>query len=161
MRVKLIVLIGLLSALISRIEGKPVVTFVTSLYNIGREEHLGAASEAHFKNLLQTSSNLIVYGESSLKKYVSEHRAQKNTVFVEQSLEDIHRRWYSPLNEKVRSQKTDIKPKPNVVSQYTLKDYNPLQFSKVFMVEDAMTKHDIWSSDFFVWLDANALQVFD
>ena len=84
------------------------VTYITALYDIG----LGATSSSYgrsyadqlvnFEKLLQTPSNLIIYGPPTLREFVREKRKADNTVFVERELGWFERLPFAKLVERNR-----------------------------------------------------------
>ena len=133
-----------------------------------------------FSYLLHTKNNLIVYGDKSLKSFVKGHRPYSNTVFVEQSIDElINKRWFSKQLESVRQQFINeglthnflldrlreliaLPWEPDVFRnpQFTLYEYNQIQMSKTYMVEEAYLYHDIWGSDYINWFDAGGIHIF-
>ena len=89
----------LITVLSRKPPSQPVITYVTALYDIGRGniDKFKRSFDVYlnfFQDLLHTRNNLIVYGDKSLKKFVYAHRPYSNTVFVEQTVEDILNKWW-------------------------------------------------------------------
>lgn len=147
---------------------KPVITYVTCLYDIGRGniQQYKRSFQYYldfFAKLLKTPTNLIIYGEASLKDFIDQHgRTSANTVFVEYPVEKFKERWFAPIMEEARKEYMSqgnnqrLRREP----QFVLPDYNRIMFSKIFMVEEALKVHDKWGTDFFLWFDGGGVHVF-
>jgi hypothetical protein len=74
MKTSIVILAWLLAILIEQVDNrKPVMTFVTGLWNIGRD-NLGSRFArsfdyylSYYRELLQTDTNLIAFGDEQLK----------------------------------------------------------------------------------------------
>jgi hypothetical protein len=49
--------------------------------------------------LLEIDINLIIFGDSMLKKFVWERRQKHNTHFIETTMEDIRAKWFYGRSE--------------------------------------------------------------
>jgi len=137
------------------------VTLVTGLWDIGRNDLNEGWSRSYshylekFKELLKIKENLIIFGDSELKKFVEENRTTHNTQFIERSTEWFRNNEYFDLIQNIR-----VKPEwynqsgwlPDS-TQAKLEMYNPLVMSKMFILNDAkiLNKFD---SDYLFWIDA-------
>jgi len=137
-------------------------TFVTGLWNIQRgslSEGWSRSYEDHylkkFEQLLNIPNNLIVFGDSELKKFVEERRDSKNTLFILRDTEWFKNNDYYHLIQQIREN-------PNWLEQATwlpgstqakLEFYNPLVMSKMFLLHDAKIM-DPFDSEHMFWIDA-------
>jgi hypothetical protein len=137
------------------------ITLVPGLWDLGRDKLKGDWSRSFdhylekFKQLLQVSENMIIFGDENLKDFVFKYRKPENTQFI---LRDLN--WFKENDffHKIQSIKRD----PNWLSQAAwLKDsaqgaldfYNPLVMSKMFLLNDAKLL-DRFNSTHFYWIDA-------
>jgi len=136
-------------------------TLVTGLWDINRSElsdWWGRPFEQHyiskFKELLKLPQNLIIFGESSLRKVVFEHRTDKNTLFIERSKDWFKNEFYDNI-QKIRTSKKwhDQAGWIKDSAQARLEMYNPLVMSKMFLLNDARIL-DKFDSDNLFWIDA-------
>lgn len=98
--------------------------------------------------------NLIVFGDDYLKEFVWKHRKQHNTLFVEEPIENIRKKWFYEELESVRKQRLTW-PRFFKGSDilFSLQDYNAIMLTKIDFMEDAW-KLDPFNSDFLYWIDA-------
>jgi hypothetical protein len=137
------------------------ITFVTGLWNIQRASLSEGWSRTYdhylqkFEQLLSIPNNLIVFGDSELKKFVEERRDSKNTLFILREAEWFKSNDYYYLIQQIREN-------PNWLSQATwlpdstqakLEFYNPLVMSKMFLLHDAKIM-DPFDSEHMFWIDA-------
>lgn len=114
--IKLCVAILLLLVVSARAGNKQVSTIVTGLWDIKRAEFKSQHNRAfnvyldHFKVLLGTETNLIIFGSKDLKLFVEKHRKLPNYVFVEKELEWFEKTWYNPMIEKVKKRYSETRP---------------------------------------------------
>lgn len=100
----------------ARAGNKQVSTVVTGLWDIKRAEFKSQHNRAfdvyldHFKVLLGTETNLIIFGNKDLKLFVEKHRKLSNYVFVERDLEWFEKTWYNPLIETVKKRYSETRP---------------------------------------------------
>lgn len=101
------ILISLSCSASNHQDKKPVVTYITGLWDVNRG-NLGSRFTRsyeyylkHFAELLQTESNLIIYGDDYLQEFVKQHRLKDNTVFIRRDLEWFKNQWYTPMVEKI------------------------------------------------------------
>jgi hypothetical protein len=79
---------------------EPVVTLVSGLWDLKRDGLKSVYSRGfdfylgYLSQLLPTETNLIMFGDSEMKKFVSEHRNRSNTLFVERDMEYFNKKWY-------------------------------------------------------------------
>ena len=80
------------------------ITLVTGLWNIGRDnlvEGWNRSFEEHylsnFKKFLQIPTNLIIFGDENLQKFVSERRSNNNTQFILRNLDWFRNNDYYDL----------------------------------------------------------------
>ena len=60
--------------------------------------------------LLQTETNLIIFGNKELKLFVEKHRQRSNYIFIERELEWFEGMWHNPLIERVRKRYKETLP---------------------------------------------------
>ena len=137
------------------------ITLVTGLWDIGRGdlEQGWSRSFSHyldkFESLLKIESNLIIFGDEELKKFVFERRSEQNTQFIVRTTEWFKKNDYYESIQKIRVN-------PNWYSQAgwlagstqaKLEMYNPVVMSKMFLLHDAKIL-DSFNSEFMFWIDA-------
>ena len=140
---------------------KTTTTIVTGLWNIKRNElseGWGRGFEEHylkhFKNFLKIPYNLIIFGDSELKKFVDENKTHDNIQFVERSLSWFKNQFYNEI-QTIR-QNSDWYNQKSWLTESTqakLEYYNPIVMQKMFLLNDA-TILDKFNSDNIFWLDA-------
>jgi hypothetical protein len=138
-----------------------MVTFVTGLWDIGRDELSEGWSRSykHYLNkleqLLKTDINFIIFGDKKLEEFVTQIRSYENTQFILREKE-----WFKQTVpfEKIQ----EIRNNPNWYNQVgwlkestqaKLEWYNPLVMSKVFLLHDAKIL-DKFNSTHLFWVDA-------
>ena len=137
------------------------LTLVTGLWDIGRGQLSEGWSRSYehylnkFTELLKVQSNLIIFGDSELEKFVSERRDPSNTQFI---LRDLS--WFKENEFYGQIQKIRTNPKwYNLAgwlkdsTQASLEMYNPLVMSKMYILHDALLM-DKFDSDKLYWIDA-------
>jgi len=140
---------------------KAEITIVSGLWNINRE---GRKFEDHylprFREFLEIPHPMILFLPESLHKEVWKIRDIENTLIVKYELENI-KNLYLPHWEKTQNiRKSEkwlnitgeggwLKNSP----QATLKYYNPIVQSKMFMLHDASIFNN-FDTEYFIWLDA-------
>ncbi len=140
---------------------KSNITLVTGLWDLGRSNLTEGWSRTYdhyldkFKQLLNVSENLIVFGDSDLRTFISNNTTKKNIQFIERSLSWFKENEYYQLVQ-------DIRKKPEWFNQVgwlsdstqaKLEMYNPLVMSKMFLLHDAKI-FDTFNSDYMYWIDA-------
>ena len=139
------------------------ITFVTGLWDIKR----GEAPEGfrrdfkghyleNFKKLLSIDINLIIYCDSETEEFVWEHRKQENTQVIRREVEyfkkgfDFFQQVQNiRTNEGWLSRAAWLRDSP----QATLEYYNPIVFSKFFMLHDCSIINPFNTENFY-WIDA-------
>ena len=137
------------------------LTLVTGLWDIGRGELSEGWSRSFdhylnkFSELLKVHSNLIIFGDSELEKFVFERRDSSNTQFI---LRDLS--WFK--NNEFYEQIQKIRTNPRWYNlagwlknstQASLEMYNPLVMSKMYILHDALLM-DKFDSEKLYWIDA-------
>ncbi len=137
------------------------LTLVTGLWDIGRGELSEGWSRSFdhylnkFSELLKVQSNMIIFGDSELEKFVSERRDSSNTQFI---LRDLS--WFK--NNEFYEQIQKIRTNPRWYNlagwlknstQASLEMYNPLVMSKMYILHDALLM-DKFDSEKLYWIDA-------
>lgn len=139
------------------------VTFVTGLWDIGREkapESFKRSFLSHyiptFIELLKLDINLVIYCDEELENIVWEHRKPHNTFIIRRPLEYFRKSFdfFDQVqtirnNEQWKSQAGWLAESP----QSTLEYYNPIVMSKFFMLHDACIFNPFNTQNFF-WIDA-------
>lgn len=136
------------------------LTLVTGLWDIGRGDLKEGWSRKYsdylefFKNLLSIESNMIIFGDHELEKFVKQYRSEINTQFI---LRDLS--WFKSTDFFEKIQKIRTNPSwYNQVgwltesTQAKLEMYNPLVMSKMFLLHDAKIL-DKFDSDLLFWID--------
>jgi len=136
------------------------ITLVTGIWDIGRSELTEGWSRPYqhyldkFEKLLKVDSNLIVFGDESLKKFVFERRESHNTQFIVRDLN-----WF--IQNEFFNRIQEIRTNPDWFNQVgwlkestqaKLENYNPLVMSKVFLLHDAKIM-DQFDSKYMFWID--------
>ena len=137
------------------------ITLVTGLWDIGRGQLSEGWSRSYehylnkFTELLKVESNLIIFGDSELEKFVLERRDPSNTQFILRDLD-----WFKNNEFYDQIQKIRTNPKwYNLAgwlkdsTQASLEMYNPLVMSKMYILHDALLM-DKFDSDKLYWIDA-------
>lgn len=140
---------------------KYTTTLVTGLWDIKRDQ-LGLGWNRgfedhylkHFKNFLKIPNNLIIFGDSQLKKFVEENKTHNNIQFIERDLTWFKNQFFNQIQSirqdyKWFSQKSWLSES----TQAKLEMYNPLVMQKMFLLNDAKIM-DGFDSDYLLWLDA-------
>jgi len=137
------------------------LTLVTGLWDIGRGELSEGWSRSFdhylnkFSELLKVQSNMIIFGDSELEKFVFERRDSSNTQFI---LRDLS--WFK--NNEFYEQIQKIRTNPRWYNlagwlknstQASLEMYNPLVMSKMYILHDALLM-DKFDSEKLYWIDA-------
>jgi len=140
----------------------PKITIVTGLWDLGRGEISDdfKRSYDHYKNkfaeLLKTPNNMIIHISKEDEDFIWEHRSKKNTVIKIMERNDFEA-WFE-FYTKVQEIRTREGWKEQAAwlfdsPQATLKHYNPVVMSKMFLLNDA-TFHNPFDSEYFFWIDA-------
>ena len=137
------------------------LTLVTGLWDIKRDGLSDGWNRSYnhyldkFKQLLDIDNNLIIFGDNHLKEFVFNHRNERNTLFIERSLDWFKNNDYFNIIQKIRLN-------PNWYQQVgwleestqaKLEYYNPLVMSKMFLLHDAKIM-DPFDSEYMFWIDA-------
>jgi len=136
------------------------ITIVTGIWDIGRDGLTEGWSRSYqhylnkFESLLQLDCNMIIFGDESLKDFVSGKRPDEKTQFITRGPE-----WFK--NNEFFNRIQTIRNNPNWLNmagwlsqstQARLEYYNPLVMSKMFLLHDAKIM-DRFNSKFLFWLD--------
>jgi len=136
------------------------LTIVTGLWNINREGRPFKHYIDNFKKFLDIPQNLFIYIPKEYEYLVWEKRSPHNTSVQLYELDDI-KNIYAPHWDKTQELRTNpdwynltgeegwLKNSP----QATLKWYNPIVMSKMFLLND-VTIWNPFNTDKFIWLDA-------
>jgi O-methyltransferase len=137
------------------------VTLVTGLWDIGRGELQEGWSRSFqhyldkFKQLLQVDTNMIIFGDEELEKFVFENRKSDNTMFVRRNLSWFKDNVFYDKIQKIRTN-PDWYNQVGWLTESTqakLEMYNPLVMSKVYLLHDAKIL-DRFDSQYMFWIDA-------
>lgn len=138
------------------------VTIVTGLWNLGRGDINDSFKRSYqdyldrFAQLLRTDANMFIYVAPEDEEFIWRHREKRNTVVHLKSLEEFEE-WF-PFTSITDT----LRKKPEWYNQAgwlaespqaTLKMYNPVVMSKMFMLNDAAI-HNSFKSDYYFWIDA-------
>lgn len=139
----------------------PGVTIVTALINLGREEIKGGFERSYddylakLEQILGMPNNLVLFVDKEARALVEEKRTHKNTLIINFDKEDLKSIFnhYDETN-KIRKDKKwqDQAPWLKDSPQCKLAEYNPLVFSKLKFMIDAIDRNHFNSSHFY-WLD--------
>lgn len=148
------------------------LTFVTGLWNIGRENLIDFKRDffdylERLSELLDLDYNFIVFGEKETLDYLNhgflikkglEDNKYENKKLIERSIDWIKDFPFILEVNRIRSNKewynqaSWLEQSP----QCKLELYNPLVMSKMFLLHDAKLI-DSFKSDYFIWIDAGIL----
>lgn len=137
------------------------ITIVTGLWDLGRDQ-LGENFkrsfdhyEAKFFEMLQVDSQMCIWIPKILEKKVLAIRKDRPTkIFIKEN-EDF--KTWNPFFGKIQ----EIRKNENWLSQAgwlrespqaSLEFYNPMMFTKMFMLNDSVI-HNPFKSDYFFWID--------
>lgn len=137
------------------------VTIVTGLWDLGRgdlEESFKrdfTQYKDRFFELLEADCQMCVWIPKSLEKEVTQIRKGKPTKIYYKELFDFE--TWNPFFEKIQKirENEEWKNKAEWLSespQAKLKYYNPMMFTKMFMVNDTAILNP-FNSDYFFWID--------
>ena len=139
------------------------VTFVTGLWDIGRDKIDGGFKRdfsshylQQFKNLLALNINLIIYCDKEVADFVWQHRDSSNTVVIERSIENFRTNFdFFSQVQKIRNDPAWKNQAGWLVDspQSTLEFYNPIVMSKFFMLHDCSIMNP-FNSEQIYWIDA-------
>ena len=137
------------------------VTIVTGLWDLGRGELNGWAQrdfnyyKSKFFEMLETDAQMCVWIPKDLEKEVLEIRGNKPTKIFIKDVQDFES--WNPFFNKI----DEIRNNPewrNLAGwlsespQAALKYYNPMMFTKMFMLNDSAIVNP-FNSDYFFWID--------
>ena len=137
-------------------------TIVTGLWNMGREKLSDNFKRSYdeykqkFIELLKSPVNMYIYVSKSDEELVWKHRSKKNTQVHIMEL-DAFDTWFEFFD-----QVQDIRKQPSWYNQVSwladspqakLKYYNPIVFSKMFLLNN-VTYYNPFQSEYFYWIDA-------
>jgi hypothetical protein len=138
------------------------VTIVTGLWDLGRGHITDSFKRSYdhykekFAELLKTPSNMFIYVSKEDEEFVWKHRSRHNTHVRVMEIEEFQT-WFEFYN-----QVQEIRSMPEWYGQAgwltespqaTLKYYNPLVMSKMFLLNNASIFNP-FNSDYFYWIDA-------
>jgi hypothetical protein len=137
-------------------------TIVTGLWNLGRGEIADSFKRSYdhykdrFAELLKAPNNMIIYVAKEDEDFIWQYRTPDNT-FVKIMEREQFESWFI-FFDKVQQIRERSEWKEQVgwlteSPQATLKYYNPIVMSKMFMLNDA-TLYNPFNSENFYWIDA-------
>jgi hypothetical protein len=137
------------------------VTIVTGLWDLGRGELNGWAQrdfnyyKSKFFEMLETDVQMCVWIPKDLEKEVLEIRGNKPTKIFIKDVQDFE--TWNPFFNKIDEIRNNPEWK-NLAGwlsespQAALKYYNPMMFTKMFMLNDSAIVNP-FNSDYFFWID--------
>jgi hypothetical protein len=140
---------------------KSNITIVTGLWDMGRGDLPGWANRdfQHYKDrffeMLETDAQMCIFIPQDLEEDVRRIRGEKPTRIFIKNLEDFE--TWNPFFNKIQ----EIRNNPQWRNftgwlvdspQAALKYYNPMMFTKMFMLNDSAIM-DPFGSDYFFWID--------
>jgi hypothetical protein len=141
-----------------------MITIVTSLYDIGRENLDGRSWDSYlewFKKTLDINSPMVVFVDNSTSEFVETNRAGKKTLIIS---EPIEKAPYYNLKDSMDliiqsdEYRRKIKDSNRIECKSSL--YNIIQYSKFGWVERAADINQ-FDTDLYLWLDAGISRFFD
>jgi hypothetical protein len=145
-----------------------MMTLVTGLWDIGRgnlEKGWNRSFDYYlnkFDDLFKIDCNLIIFGDESLYKFVSERRDMSKTQFITRDLSWFRNNEFFDKIQKIRTNENWY----NQVgwlkesTQAKLEMYNPIVMSKMFLLHDAVIL-DKFNSEKLFWIDAGISNTVD
>jgi len=137
------------------------LTIVTGIWNLKRDS-AGAGFKRpfdhyldHFKKLLATDCQMVIFIEKENEDFVWENRDKSNTHVIHKETEEFKSNF--PFFKEV----SEIRQKEDWLSQAgwlkestqaTLELYNPMVMSKMFMLHDA-SLFNPFNTEYFAWID--------
>jgi hypothetical protein len=90
----------LLPVILAHKKHTPVATIVTGLWSLNSSHPVSPQEEAlrhdFIQALLQSTSNLIIFGSKSVRNYVETHRNRSNLVVIERNEDYFENKWFAP-----------------------------------------------------------------
>jgi hypothetical protein len=140
-------------------------TIVTGLWNLEREGLEGWAKrdfhdyKSKFFELLETDVPMVIWIPEDLRKEVEEIRQWNPTSIQIKNVEDF--KTWNPFFDKIQ----EIRNRPSWKNfagwlsespQAALEFYNPMMFTKMFMVNDSAILNP-FNTDYFFWVDGGLI----
>lgn len=137
------------------------ITIVTGLWDLKRGDLRGWAKrdfkqyKERFFELLQTDAQMCIWIPKSLEKEVLDIRGDKPTRIIIKEIEDF--KTWNPFFDKIQEIRNNPEWK-NLAGwlsdspQAALEFYNPMMFTKFFMLNDTALSNP-FGSDYFFWID--------
>lgn len=144
------------------------VTFVTGLYNIGKEHWPTFTSSMHtycvwLENTInRVHGNFVIFVNESMeqrvREYASRRRASGETHVVVLPFESLpaYQAFYEPLKSLLESDAFQKRRPFQGIPEHSYPEYNIIMFNKVHFMKAALGV--IPSSSHFVWLDAGLVR---
>jgi hypothetical protein len=140
---------------------KSDITFVTALFDIGRE-HLASGFSRSFEHYKECFSkllkyqhiNLVVYCEESLNEFVQSHK-KENIKIINRSLKELESFPFVEQVEKIRNTEAWLNQAGWLAQspQAKLKHYNLITMQKQFMLNDSSIFNH-FKTNMFCWIDS-------
>jgi hypothetical protein len=142
-------------------------TFVTALYDIGREQ-LAPQYNNHrkfstylswFKNLLALPLNLVIYVPKALEKFVLNHRSQYDESHVQTQIvvREFDELPYAKDLQRFKDVLTTMENTNKGQIEMILPEYNVVTFSKFPLVQEVAQRNP-YQSKYVFWIDAGYLR---
>ena len=136
------------------------ITLVTGIWDIGRGNLSEGWSRPYdhylnkFEKLLEIDTNLIIFGDESLRDFVFKRRSESNTQFILRDLSWFTNSEFFDKVQKIRDKESWYSQAGwlKESTQARLENYNPLVMSKVFLLHDAKIM-DKFNSEYMFWID--------
>ena len=136
------------------------ITLVTGIWDIGRGNLSEGWSRPYdhylnkFEKLLEIDTNLIIFGDESLRDFVFKRRSESNTQFILRDLSWFTNSEFFDKIQKIRDKESWYSQAGwlKESTQARLENYNPLVMSKVFLLHDAKIM-DKFNSEYMFWID--------
>jgi hypothetical protein len=137
------------------------ITIVTGLWDLGRGDLNGWAKrdfeqyKSKFFEMLESDVQMCIWIPEDLVKDVERIRGDKPTKIFIKNIKDFES--WNPFFDKIQEIRNDEKWKNfagwlSESPQATLKYYNPMMFTKMFMVNDSAIINP-FNSEYFFWID--------
>ena len=136
-------------------------TFVTCLIDIGRGDlktfnrSYDHYVECFIKLLKVLDAPMVIYCDDNTEKTVWQYRDKKNTQVIKYTVDDLKKFPFFTEVDNIRKNPEWYNSAGWLPEspQAKLQMYNPLVFSKQFMLNDCAIRN-VFNTDFFAWIDA-------
>jgi hypothetical protein len=134
-----------------------MITVVTSLYNIGREDLDGRQWSSYlewFKKTLEINSPMVIFVDQDTREFVEINRKGRETLIITEPLENApYYNLKNSIDSIIQSEEYREKIKDSNRIECKSSLYNIIQYSKFGWVKRA-SEMDPFRTNLYLWLDA-------